>query len=66
MDEAGARIKAKLAAEKKAEMDKEASKPAKPKVSIAVPGGASGVDWTPGRIKLIVANGKAKALVEGW
>ncbi|MCE9519123.1 MAG: hypothetical protein K8R87_06185 [Verrucomicrobia bacterium] len=66
MDAAGARIKAKLAADKQAEMAKEASKPAKPKVSITVPDGASGVERTPNSIKFTVANGKAKIVVEGW
>lgn len=66
MDEAGARIKAKIAADKKAEAEKEAAKPQAPKVSITVPDGASGVERAPGRIKFIVANGKAKGVVEAW
>jgi hypothetical protein len=68
MDEASARIKAKLAAEKKAKEEEAAKHPtaAKPKVSVAVPAGATGVEQSASGLKITVGNGKAKGVAQTW
>lgn len=65
MEAAGKRIREKLAAEKKAQ-PAEAPVPMKPKVSVVIPPGASGIDRTGGGLKFSVGNGKAKGVAEGW
>ncbi|MEY4485116.1 MAG: hypothetical protein RL693_2568, partial [Verrucomicrobiota bacterium] len=53
----------KMLAAKKAE--EKAAEMARPKLNIAVPAGASGIEKTKNSLKFTVSNGKAKAVTEG-
>jgi len=68
MNEAAERMRVKLAAEKKAQLAEAANKPApaNPKISVAMPAGASGVEQTKGGLKFLVGNGKARGVAEAW
>ncbi len=68
IDEASKRVKDRLAAEKKAREAEAAKHPAsaKPKVTVAVPAGVTGVEETGSGLKIMVGNGKAKGVAETW
>ncbi len=67
IDDAGMRIKEKIARDKeKKKADEEMAAANRPKISVTLPGDATGVEMTKASLKFTIGNGKAKAWAESW